>query len=544
MLSGQSYHCVKNVSRTGLYFRTPREALSSSVHSPHVAIITFFCPSHFVCSLCRLTSTSTCTEIGWSATARGTDDTVCSNSIVNGACSGAVTYNEAFAFCDAVGARLCTKTELATDEARNLGCALDRALVWTNNACGSGSMQTAYGSSVVAANGTCIDTTSTTTYNTRCCADTVVDVIVTTTAAPSAAPVVVAVTTAAPMPTPTAAPSAAVVVALTTVAPSAVPVVVAAVTTFDTSTSTCAEIGWSATARGTDDTVCSNSIVNGSCSGAVTYNEAFAFCDAVGARLCTKTELATDEARNLGCTLDRALVWTNNACGSGSIQTAYGSSVVAANGTCIDTTSTIAYNTRCCADTVVAVAVTTNAPSAAPVAAVTTNAPSATPIVVATTSAPSTAPVVAVTTTAPSASPVVAVNTNAPSAAPVVAVTTAAPSAAPVFAVTTAAPSAAPAAPVVTVTTAAPSPAPTSAPTTHDHAAAGHAHMTDDDGTNSNIQSTDDNNKETITIASASVAGIVAVGLLVGGGLAYRAKTRRAATGQPDTSGDVEMAGI
>ena len=253
--------------------------------------------------------------------------------------------------------------------------------------------------------------------------------------------------------------------------------------------------------------------MNGTCSGAVTYNEALAFCNAVGARLCTTNELATDEARNLGCSLDKTLVWSNNECGSDGMKTAYGSSIVPLNGTCVNTTTTAAYDTRCCADTVVDVM------TASP------------------TAAPSDKPV-----PAPTAAPVLA-PTPAPSAAPVSEVVTAAPSTKPVPA-----PSAAPsAAPVPSITTGAPVSAPTSAPETVDQAATGESQASSADENGAEIEAEDSDDyfsTNTITIASVSLVGVIALGLCVGGGLAYKAKQRREATGQPDGNNDVEMAGM
>jgi hypothetical protein len=64
------------------------------------------------------------------------------------------------------------------------------------------------------------------------------------------------------------------------------------------------------------------------------------------------------------------------------------------------------------------------------------------------------------------------------------------------------------------------------------------SHTTDENDASTAIPATDDN-KETITIASASVAGIVAVGLLVGVGLTYRARAHKKATNEPQEN--VEM---
>jgi hypothetical protein len=75
-----------------------------------------------------------------------------------------------------------------------------------------------------------------------------------------------------------------------------------------------------------------------------------------------------------------------------------------------------------------------------------------------------------------------------------------------------------------------------------------------DDGASSTSTLTSDGSSSSsssepspLVIASASVAGLVAAGLLVGGGLAYRARAQRGATGKaptPPADRDVEMAGI
>lgn len=251
--------------------------------------------------------------------------------------------------------------------------------------------------------------------------------------------------------------------------------------------------------------MCSNSIINGTCSGTVTYNDALAFCNAVGARLCTMNELATNEARNLGCNLDKTLVWSSNECGGDGIKTAYGSSIVPLNGTCVNTTTTAAYDVRCCADTVVDVVTATPsaAPSSKPVPAPTVS-PSAVPVIEVVTAAPTSQPVPA-PTAAPSAAPIPSVNTGSPVSAPT------------------------------------PTPESSGQGTTGDSK----ANSAEEDSAGIQAEDSDDFfSTNTITIASISLVGIVAVGVIVGGGIAYKAKQRRAATGQPDGNNDVEMAGM
>jgi len=50
----------------------------------------------------------------------------------NGVCIADVTFDTAASSCEAMGARLCTKTEVDSDCAAGTGCSLDHALVWTS----------------------------------------------------------------------------------------------------------------------------------------------------------------------------------------------------------------------------------------------------------------------------------------------------------------------------------------------------------------------------------------------------------------------------
>ncbi len=57
------------------------------------------------------------------------------------------------------------------------------------------------------------------------------------------------------------------------------------------------------------DRVCGGSA---GCKGPMAWAAAEATCAAAGARLCTLTELADDEARGVGCNYDDKLVWTSS----------------------------------------------------------------------------------------------------------------------------------------------------------------------------------------------------------------------------------------
>jgi hypothetical protein len=62
---------------------------------------------------------------------------VCSASVVGGQCHmGQLDWESALATCSAVGARLCTTSELDNDVAANTGCGLDDQLVWSGDECG------------------------------------------------------------------------------------------------------------------------------------------------------------------------------------------------------------------------------------------------------------------------------------------------------------------------------------------------------------------------------------------------------------------------
>ena len=83
------------------------------------------------------------------------------------------------------------------------------------------------------------------------------------------------------------------------------------------------------------------------CSTDSSFGGAQAECAAIGARLCTVYELASDVTRGTGCELDRALVWTSDtttACGAGG--TAYPGSTKDQSGAQCPMTA----GTRCCSD--------------------------------------------------------------------------------------------------------------------------------------------------------------------------------------------------
>ena len=57
------------------------------------------------------------------------------------------------------------------------------------------------------------------------------------------------------------------------------------------------------------------------CSGTLNFNCAKDFCENVGARLCTASELAADETAGSGCSADGAFLWSSTSCGTNSYAT-------------------------------------------------------------------------------------------------------------------------------------------------------------------------------------------------------------------------------
>ncbi|MGB0589717.1 MAG: proprotein convertase P-domain-containing protein [Myxococcota bacterium] len=120
----------------------------------------------------RPASTSTCSELGWTALGSNGSSAVCGESDVPG-CNADKTYDEAVAVCTAIGARLCTYGELNNDEAAGTGCGYDNSRVWTSTQCGGdvGSVWTQAGISSQASNIPKECTGKTETAAVRCCAD-------------------------------------------------------------------------------------------------------------------------------------------------------------------------------------------------------------------------------------------------------------------------------------------------------------------------------------------------------------------------------------
>jgi len=276
---------------------------------------------------------STCTDLGWGNAASYGSTSVCGESDLSmGGCSGNMVWAAAEAFCSSAGARMCTVAELQADEARGTGCGIDRTMVWSSDVC-SGGYMAAPGSSKSGTTPIC-EAAGTLTNVARCCAEVSLSVS-SPVLVPSAAPVM------SPVPGPVSTPTSG-------------------------GTSTCADLGWGNAATYGSTSVCGESDLSlGSCSGAVAWAVAEAFCSSAGARMCTMAELQADEARGTGCGIDRTMVWSSNVC-SGGYMAAPGSSRSGTTPIC-EAAGTFTNAARCCAEVSLSISSPMPAPSRAPV---------------------------------------------------------------------------------------------------------------------------------------------------------------------------------
>ena len=148
-------------------------------------------------------SASTCSDLGWTNAALFGDTSVCGESHNSaGACSGLLSWRDGAAFCERAGARLCTITEITTDETRGTGCGLDAVKVWSSTAC-------ARGYQVAVSGGSASCNKVGTLTSTRCCADEVARPTSTPVRNPTAEPKPAPSTrpTGHPLPAPTSVPA-------------------------------------------------------------------------------------------------------------------------------------------------------------------------------------------------------------------------------------------------------------------------------------------------------------------------------------------------
>lgn len=240
-------------------------------------------------------SVSSCDDLGWTNAETYGESDVCGNT---GNCVGKMTYASAELYCEDMGARMCTVSELLDDETRGTGCGYDNKFVWSKTPCDGGYVL-AKGSSTSNSLPKC-KRDSKKGYA-RCCAD---------------------VGDGTPVPAPTKAPTVS-------------------------SVSSCTDLGWTNAAARGDADVCGNSKDStNTCSGKKKWAVANNWCENQGARLCTLDELLDDEARGTGCSLDDDKVWSGTACNDGYY--------VAAGSSLSDMTEcktiTNKVKVRCCAD--------------------------------------------------------------------------------------------------------------------------------------------------------------------------------------------------
>ena len=80
-------------------------------------------------------------------------------------------------------------------------------------------------------------------------------------------------------------------------------------------------------------------------NGGYTFQDAEESCQALGARLCTESELMAGEGRGTGCGLDKKGVWTSTACSGGTVIALGGPGDLVA---CAETSSSVSDGVRCC----------------------------------------------------------------------------------------------------------------------------------------------------------------------------------------------------
>ena len=331
----------------------------------------------------RDVSAVTCTDLDWEL--RDGSSAVCIvRKIQDGHCmSGQVTFQEAQGLCEAVGAKLCSIEEVASDEGRSAGCGLNKQAVWTRDACTGGYFSTGATSRARMAD-ECV-TNPTAVRDVQCCADKILqpqpagqpsEEADPATAAPTPSPTVeveteveppvveqpvVTSTAATPPAEPETEPTTEPVTELMTVAVVATEALPRLPVTQ--SAMSCGQLGWSTHRRSSITDVCgaTPTTSDGVCPGEVNFVVAMQVCESLGARLCTPAELTGDVARKSGCALDRQPIWTSQACAQGRTMVG-GSSKIDANARCGDTPADntdlaladargyAVASMRCCAD--------------------------------------------------------------------------------------------------------------------------------------------------------------------------------------------------
>ena len=122
--------CCQSRSLHILPTERPRASAARRAPSPMLAFVppTFLSASPQPYTRTAGTSVKTCDALHW--TARSTE--VCASSEIDHQCSGRKRFGDAHNWCHNVGARVCSYEELLNDAAKDSGCALDDARVWTS----------------------------------------------------------------------------------------------------------------------------------------------------------------------------------------------------------------------------------------------------------------------------------------------------------------------------------------------------------------------------------------------------------------------------
>ena len=335
-------------------------------------------PSPTAQPVTQVLSTSNCEDLGWDASTWGSS-TVCGGSefdTTSPVCDEADTWEVARATCESVGARLCTLTEISSDETRDTGCGLDSEQLWSSTPCDDGAgyfIEIAASQYRLGDGPSCARPDTQIQY--RCCGD---------------------VFEYLPSPLPTHTPAVP--------SPAPTPAAVLA------SASTCEELGWDNADAYGSSSVCGESHMPDTpseCPGLRTFTAAKSICEMNGARLCTAVELADDETRGTGCGLDSDALWSSSPCDSGGFLLEMGSSRAAVDEmTCGDPLDRFSF--RCCADVAGSfVSIESPSPTSFPTEAAVESSPTSFPTDLIT-PAPSTRPTMVptpVTPEAPTSSP-------------------------------------------------------------------------------------------------------------------------------------------
>ena len=197
---------------------------------------------------------------------------------------------------------------------KSTGCDYDLEKIWTSTPCGLNKYTVAKGKGLRGSS-ECVDASSA-SHPARCCSDF---------GLPEHVSASVATTTAAPH-------------------------VASSTTATHMKLVPCAEIDhadWSFPTSPTFESVCGGSIINGKCNKKDFFHEAFLFCQAGGARLCTEGEMLAEVASKTGCNLENSLVWTSTAC-AGGFRVAKGKGKHPVD-QCHSPTSGL-FGVRCCSD--------------------------------------------------------------------------------------------------------------------------------------------------------------------------------------------------